>query len=153
MSKISKNLYTIYNNPFMFTPLILEFYKAYPGSDKDSLLSYLILPLVLHGYTKDTLKNATIRSSLRSFVRKKENYYALPSRIDEYKDLTNICIQNSIDTNNLIIRDNLSLEYIGDEIYSAPLLGDSMRAARNLVKVIKDVDVVSVYRILGVKRL
>lgn len=137
----------------MFTPLILEFYRSYPGSDKDFLLSYLLFPLVLHKSTKDTLKKANTRSSLRSFVKNKENYYALPSRVEEYKGLTNLCVQNAIDTNNLVLRDNLSLEFIGGEIVSAPLIGDSMQAVRNLVKVIKDNDIVTIYRTLGVKVL
>lgn len=153
MSKIAKNLYTIYNNPFMFTPLLLEFYKSYPGSDKDSLLSYLIFPLVLHKSTKDTLKNVNVRSSLRTFVRNKENYYALPNRIEEYRDITNMCVQNAIDAQKLVLQDNLSFKYIGEDISDSPLLGDSMRAARNLPKVIKNVDVVTVYRALGVKKL
>lgn len=137
----------------MFTPLILEFYKAYPGSSKDALLSYLIFPFVLHESTRETLKNATTRSTLRTFVRKKENYYALPIKIEEYRDLTNMCIQNAIDTRNLELNENLSLKYVGDNVSSVPLLADSMRAARNLVKVIKNVDVVTVYRTLGVKKL
>lgn len=143
----------IYNNPFLFTPLILEFYRNYPGTDKDCLLSYLIFPLVLHKSTKNTLKTATVRSSLRTFFRNKENYYALPRRIDEYKELTNICVQNGIDTKNLRLRDNLSIEFIGEEVISPPFLSDSIRAARNLVKIIKNVDVATVYRTMGAKSL
>jgi hypothetical protein len=153
MSKVVNNLHTIYNNPFLFTPLILEFYRNYPGSDNDCLLSYLIFPLVLHESTRNTLKTATVRSSLRTFFRNKENYYAIPNRIDEYKELTNICIQNGIDTKSLELKENMSIEFVGEEVVGPPFLSDSMRAARNLVKIIKNVDVVTVYRTVGAKSL
>jgi hypothetical protein len=82
MIKSIKHIHKIFNNPFLFTPLFVNFYKNYSGQNKDILLSYLILPLVLHNETRIWLQNARSNSSLTSFGRNRENYYGLPERVD-----------------------------------------------------------------------
>lgn len=153
MSKVINNIHKIYNNPFVLTPLIVKFYEKYQGQDKDILLSYLILPLVLHTETRDWLKTATIRSSLHSFGRNKKNFYGLPERIKEYKTITNLCMQHAIDNEMLSIGENLKVEVMKPEQSCITTLNNSLKASENIVKIIKDFNVVAVYRLLGVKNL
>ena len=48
MSKYADSVYKINNNIFVFTPLFVAFYKNLKPNPKNLLLSYLVLPLVLH---------------------------------------------------------------------------------------------------------
>lgn len=153
MIKHVKHLHTIYNNPFLFTPLIVNFYNNYKGQDKDILLSYLVLPLVLHEDTRNWLQNARSNSSLSTFGRNRENYYGLPERVKEYKQTTNQCLQYSIDNNIIKINENIQLEVITKDIGYNDFLKDSFKASGNIGKIFKDIDVVSIYRALGVKKI
>jgi len=153
MSKAVKNIHTIYNNPFVLSPLLANFYKNYNGQDNDILLSYLIFPLVLHSVTKDWLKKASTRSSLLSFGRQKENFFGLPQRIQEYKTITNKCLQHLIDNKHLKINDGLSVEVIKPDGACVNSLKESFTASANIVKIFKEYDVISIYKLLGVKQL
>ncbi len=153
MSKVVENLHKIHNNPFVLTPLIVGFYEKYQGAEKDILLSYLILPLVLHTQTRDWLKRANIKSSLYSFGRKEENFYALSQRIEEYKSLSNLCMQYAINNNLISIEEGLKVKVIKSDQSCIETLKDSLKASENIVKIVKDFDVVSIYRLLGVKNL
>ena len=153
MSKILEHTHRIYNNSFVFTPLIIEFYKGYKGQDKDILLAYLILPLVLHEETMQWLSKAKTTSSLHSFGRIKENYFGLPQRIVEYKNITNKCLQNAIDNKRIAIDEDLRVNIIDSSNIDVPLSEKSLKASANIVKIIKDLGVVPIYRLLGVKKL
>lgn len=153
MIKSIKHVHKVYNNPFLLTPLILSFYKNYSGQPKDILLSYLILPLILHDSSRVWLKSATTRSSLTTFGRNRENYYGLPERIEEYKNITNKCIQYAIDKKVIIINNEMQVSLLQSEIEIPTFLGDSVKAAENIYKIFKNLDIASIYRSLGVKQL
>lgn len=153
MSRLVDNISKIHNNPFVLTPLIIGFYNNTEPRPNDILLAYLILPLVLHEESKHSLAYAKVTSSTQSFKRKKENLYGLAGRVESYKDLTNKCIQYAIDNKYIKINKNLSVEVIKKEITTIGSLEKSLRASSNLHKVFRDLDVVSIYRLLGVKEL
>lgn len=153
MIKIVKHTHKIHNNPFILTPLLIAFYKNYIGHEKDILLSYLILPLVLHEDTRITLKNSKKTSSILTFGRKKENLFGLPQRISNYKDITNKCLQYAIDSKMIIITNNLQIKIVDQNINCEPSLKDAFKAAANIVNIVKNLDVVAIYRLLGVKEL
>ena len=153
MIKSIKHIHKIYNNPFLLTPLILSFYKNYTGQPKDILLSYLILPLILHDSSRAWLKSATTRSSLTTFGRNRENYYGLPERIEEYKNITNKCIQYAIDKKAIDVNSEMQVSMLQSKIESPSFLGDSVKAAENIHKIFKDLNIASIYRSLGVKQL
>lgn len=153
MIKIVKHTYTIYNNPFLLTPLFVEFYKVYEGQEKDFLLAYLILPLVLHENTRATLKNARSSSSIHTFTKKKDNLYGLPQRVQEYKELTNKCMQNAIDNKFLSIDEELRIRVVNDKNDYEPSLKEAIKASANIIKIVKKFDIVAVFRLLGLKTL
>ncbi len=153
MSNVIKYNHIVHNNTFLLTTLLHVFYKNYKGQEKDMLLAYLILPLVLNGTTKKNLKRSKTTSSIHSFTRKKENLYGLQKRISEYVELTNKCIQNGIDNRLFVVNKDLKIKVIDEEVLDIPSLKDSIKASSNLVKVLKDLDVISIYRLLGIKTI
>jgi len=58
MSKYADSVYKINNNIFVFTPLFVAFYKNLKPNPKNLLLSYLVLPLVLHKTSQEKIKNS-----------------------------------------------------------------------------------------------
>ncbi len=153
MIKTIKHVHKVYNNPFLLTPLILSFYKNYSGQPKDILLSYLVLPLILHDSSRAWLKGANKNSSLTTFGRNRENYYGLPERIEEYKNITNKCIQYAVDKKVIIINNEMQVSLLQSEIETPTYLGDSIKAAENIYKIFKNLGIASIYRSLGVKQL
>lgn len=163
MSKYIDSIYKVNNNTFALTPIIVEFYKKLEQTNKNVLLSYLVLPLVLNRKSKEALLSTTTRSSIYSFVSNKqknkeniknvENIFGLPSRMNEYKELTNSCLQYAIDNNWISINANLSVNVLTTSIICSTDLKESHKAASNLHKIFKDLDVVTIYRLLGIKKL
>jgi len=153
MSKVVENTYLIHNNPFIFTPLFVEFYKNYKGQNNDILLSYLILPLILHEETRITLQKARIDSSIHTFCRKKGNFYGLPERVLEYKELTNKCLQNAIDNGYFVIDKNLKVNITNNNLINEYSNNELLKASANFVKIIRELDIVAIYRLLGVKKI
>lgn len=153
MVKSIKHIHKIFNNSFLLTPLILSFYKKYSGQSKDILLAYLVLPLVLHDNTRAWLEKARTNSSLTTFGRNRENYYGLPERIEEFKDITNRCLQYAIDKKAIDINSEMQVSILQAEIEYPGFLNDSVKAAENIYKIFKDLDIVTIYRSLGVKQL
>ena len=153
MSEIVDSLYIVHNNAFLLSPLLKEFYINYHGQDKDILLSYLVLPLVLHENTKITLKKSNVTSSLQTFGRNNDNYFGLPERVSEYKDITNKCLQYLIENGHIKINDKLSVEVSPKALGCDPSIKESKKSSKNLVKILRDYDIVTIYRLLGIKKL
>lgn len=153
MSQIVNNIYKIHNNPFVLTPLILEFFKYSQPKPKDILLAYLILPLVLYETSRKFLVLARTTSSLITFSKKKENFFGLPKRVEEYKEITNQCIQYAIDNKIIQINNELTVEILIDDSTTMKNLEQELKASSKLDKIFKDLDVVAIYKSLGLKEL
>lgn len=158
MSKFVDSIYKIHNNLFLLTPLIVEFYKNLEVKQKNILLVYFVLPLVLYEESKLSLKNSNINSSIHTFTnnndkKKRGNLYGLSHRVEIYKDVTNKCIQHAIDNKWIKLNDDLSVEVLNKNIKCSENLKDSFKASSNLYKIFKDLEVLTIYRLLGVKKL
>ncbi len=155
MSRMIDSIYKVNNNPFIFAPLLMEFYKFTESKPKDILLSYLILPLVLYETSKNSLNYSNTNSSISTFSRKKENLYGLGSRLNKYKDITNKCIQYLIDNKYLYLDENLSVKIVNSDkkLYCVTSLRSELKSSGKLNKVFKDYSVVEIYKLLGIKEL
>lgn len=158
MNKFIKNMHTIYNNSFIFTPLLVEFYKTLPTTENNILLAYLVLPLVLHESSKGTLKNVKSSSSIYTFTdtknkTKQDSLFGLQDRIINYKKLTNQCLQHAINGNFIEIEDNLSIKFTKQLENNTIFLSESFKASSNLCKIFKDLDAITIYKLLGIKKL
>ena len=154
MNNLIEHTYTLYNNPFVLTPLILSFYKSYNGCDNDILLAYLVFPLVLHDESQKSIISSKITSRLSKLTKNKEAISGLHERINEHKQLTNLCIQYAIDNHLLTINENMSLSVVVDKIGEVDRgLSNAIKASSKLKNIFGKLDVVSIYKFLGIKEL
>ena len=158
MSKYFDSIYDINNNIFVFTPIIVAFYKNLKPIPKNILLAYLVLPMVLYEDSQRKIKNSNVRSNIFSFINnkdkdKKELIYGLENRIQKYKDITNKCIIYAINQKWLEINEDLSVRYLKDVENKLANLENAYKAASKLHNIFKDFDVVTIYKYLGVKKL
>lgn len=149
------NLYALINSPFKLSSILVEFYREYKNPHpKDILLSYLILPLVLNEESKQKLIKMNTTSSIRSLVKNKVALAGLPERIEEYYEITNLCMEYAFSSEYLELQEDLCVR----PTCRSPSANDNdlkneKKAAINLVKIFKEYDTVAIYRLLGVKKL
>jgi len=143
----------IHNNPFILAPLLELFYAVLPRKPKNVLLSYLVLPLVLYPPSRSFLTNAIASSSIRTMGKERERFYGLSERVEEYKVLTNLCMQHAIDLAAVRVEEDLSVQVIGSGPAVSLCPGTSAKAAGKLGKLLAPYEIPAIYRSLGVKRL
>jgi len=144
---------TLTRSPLLLSPIIESFFKEIKPVGKNLLMGYLVLPIVLYPPSRDFLRNANARSSVRSFCADRIRLAGLPQRVAELRTTTSVAIQNAIDCNRLILRSDLSLVYA--EQQSDPSLGipSETKAAKRLASIFEPYDVPTIYRLLGVTNL
>lgn len=158
MSKYVDSVYKINNNIFVLAPIFVAFYQNLKPNPKNLLLSYLVLPLVLYKTSQEKIKNSNKTSSIFTFLdskdkKKRANIYGLSKRVKEYKEITNQCILYSIENKWLKLNDDLSVGMLEEQKNSISSLDDAFKASSKLCNIFQDLDVVSIYRQLGVKEL
>lgn len=167
MSKTIENLEILNNNPFILTPIIVQFYEKYNGKqEKDMFLAYLILPLVLYEYSKIVLKSK--KKELRTFINyvqkedinnkkieinKNDKLFGLPGRVNEYKELTNLCLQYAFDTGTLRLNKDLSITYIKNDFKVDKSIIEYIEASKNLALLLKNEKITHIYMRLGIKKI
>jgi hypothetical protein len=85
--------------------------------------------------------------------KKREPLFGLPERVDEYRRLTNLCIQYAIDMSAIEVTNDLSLVVNGTELETTLAPRSSVKASKNLAKIFGSYDVAAIYRLLGVPSL
>ncbi|QKF62443.1 three component ABC system middle component [Campylobacter mucosalis] len=158
MSTFIDSIYRLNNNSFIFTPLIVSFYEKLPQTPKNILLAYLVLPLVLNDISRKNIKNSKKSSTIYTFANtrdkdKRKNLFGLTIRVKRYKDLTNSCIQYAIDNGMLLIESDLSVKFIKPSKSIHNNLKDAHNACCKLHNIFKDLDIVTIYKMLGVNEL
>lgn len=154
MSRAINNIYTILNNPFKLMELITYFYSSYENQDKDILLSYLIFPLILNRDSRKKLLNLNRNCNLLSLTKNSNSVVGLEQMIEEYKDITNECIQIALLNGYLELNENKSLvrtnKVLKNEFFK---FSEEYTAIRNFAVILKSNDIVTIYRMLGVKKI
>lgn len=153
MSNAIESYAVIHNNPFILVPLFQLFYAALPRKPRNILLSYLVLPLVLYPPSRSFLANARASSSIRTMSKERERLYGLSERVEEYKVLTNLCMQYAIDLAAVRVEADLSVQLIGSRLDVSLCPESSARAAQKLGKLLVPYEIPAIYRSLGVKNL
>ncbi len=158
MSKYVDSLHKINNNIFVLTPLFVAFYKNLEPTSKNLLLAYLVLPLILYKTSQQKIKTSNSRSSIFSFLNSKEktkrkNVYGLPKRVQEYKEITNQCMLYAVDNGWLKLNDDLSVAVLKEQKNNIENLDDAFKSSSKLCNIFQELDVITIYRQLGVKEL
>ncbi|WP_284320541.1 three component ABC system middle component [Dyella acidisoli] len=151
--KAFQNYATLTRSPLVLAPVIESFFFALERQERSILLSYLVLPIVLHAPSRKFLENARSTSSLITFCKNKDFLVGLSARVERWKSVTGIAIQNSVSCNHLEVKEDLSIAagLVANEVEG--LMPKEMKAAKNLAKLMSPYSVPAVYRILGVGRL
>lgn len=153
MSKFSDNISTIHNNVFSLTPIFVSFYKNLKEKDYDMLLSYFILPIVLHPVCLDEIAELRSNSKLTRIVSNKTYMAGFQDNFEYYKQVTNNCMQYAIDCGYLKVEDKLKIKVINDDIrYVDTSLKRSIELASKLHNIFT-LDVVHTYVVFGIKGL
>ena len=154
MSDFIESIHTIYNNPFILTPVLLTFYKNYVGQKNDLLLAYLIFPIVLEQEHVQKIKQINSKTSLSRFTKDEAFISGFYDRLESYRSITNLCLQYAIDSNYIQVNKNLSVKVITDDVlFIDPLLKDAHELSNKLFKVFKKINVVNIYQAFGIKEL
>jgi hypothetical protein len=136
--------------------------------DRDVLLAYLVLPLVLNEDSRRPLLRKDSRRTLRTYfnfnkkldevkgveeVKKNKKLFGLPDRIEEFKQITNLCIQYSIDRGCLNLTNDLSISFDRFDFQHDNTLVEYLVAAENLAAMFRNDKITHIYMMFGIKNL
>ena len=151
-TQVSDHLYTLHRTPFALAPVIQSFYQHWEPIEKDVLLSYLILPLVTYKPMHGFLHRARRDSSIRTMAADVERLIGLAMRVKEFKPITNAALLILAAEKSLEITSNLSVRTLQNP-RSANADKALMKYGQKLAMVLSGENVVSIYRMLGLKSL
>lgn len=153
MSKFVDNIFTLQNNVFALTPLLISFYKNLQSREKDMLLAYFVFPLVLNQECIEKIKQLNSNSQLSRITRDKDIMAGFEERFTFYKGITNRCLQYALDCKYIEIDKNLTVHVISNEqMFTDPILTDSLKLSSILYKVFTR-NVINTYYSFGIKKL
>ena len=150
--KISDHIYTLHRTPFALAPVIQNFYHHWETVEKDMLLSYLILPLVTYKPMHVFLNRARRDSSVRTMTSDSRRLVGLAMRIEEFKPITNAALLILTAERRLEITPELSVRSIKHP-HAINSDQDLLRYSQKLSMVLSGENVISIYRMLGLKSL
>ncbi|MFP0195049.1 three component ABC system middle component [Pseudomonas sp. PHC1] len=151
-TQVSDHLYTLHRTPFALAPVIQSFYQHWEPVEKDVLLSYLILPLVTYKPMHTFLNRARRDSSVRTMSSDAERLIGLAMRVEEFKPITNAALLILAAEKSLEITPELSVRSLQkpQSVNSDKAL---LKYSQKLAMVLSGENVVSIYRMLGLKSL
>ena len=153
MSKFIENISTLQNNTFILTPLLVSFYKNLKPTDKNILLAYFVLPLVLNNEFLEKIQKITTASSLSRITRDKDIMAGFEERFYFYKEQTNKCLQYAIDCKYIEIDKNLAVNVINEcKTLTDPCMNKSINLSSQLYKIFTK-NVINTYYAFGIKAL
>lgn len=151
-SNAADHIYTLRRTPFALAPVIHSFYDHWDVTEKDVLLSYLILPLVTYKPLHQFLHNSSRKSSIRTLLQEPSRVLGLELRIEEFKPITNAALLILTSERKIQIADDMSIATQG-KIRVENADDKLVKYARKLAVVLNGESVVSIYRSLGLKSL
>lgn len=147
-----EHLHTLQRSPFALAPVIHQFYDGAPPRDRDLLLSYLVLPMVLYPTMQKYLLGATKRSNVRTLCNDQSRLVGLVHNTGRFKALTHSALLVLTAERSIEITDALTVKSVG-KVRGVNAVEKHLRAAEKLSIVFAEADVVSIYRMLGFKSL
>ena len=147
-----KQLFTLQRSPIALAPVVHKFFHSSSPRDRDLLLSYLVLPMVLHPLMQKYLLTVRKTSNLRTLCQEQSRLVGLVNNTHLLKKLTNSALLVLTAEKGIQVSQSLSIKSIAS-VKDGNANPDHLEAARRLAIVFAEVDVVSIYRTLGFKSL
>lgn len=153
MSRFIENISTLQNNTFILTPVLVSFYKNLKPTDKNILLAYFVLPLVLNNEFLEKIHKITTASNLTRITKDKNIMAGFEERFYFYKEQTNKCLQYAIDCKYIEVNNNLAVTVINDvNMLTDSRLEKSLNLSSQLYKIFTK-NVINTYYAFGIKAL
>lgn len=153
MSKFIENISTLQNSTFILTPLLVSFYKNLKPTDKNILLAYFVLPLVLNNEFLEKIQKITTASNLSRITKDKDIMAGFEERFYFYKEQTNKCLQYAIDCKYIEVDKNLTVTVINDSnILTDSRYKKNINISSQLYKIFTK-NVINTYYAFGIKSL
>ena len=154
MAQAYNDILTIRNNAFTLTPILVSFYSECKQTKDNFFLAFVVLPLLFKEKWVEKKPRILIDSKLPAWVMgNKFSIEGLPSRISYFHDITLRCIQYAIDMKwlklegtTIVYQPEKKEEWSKSKFYS-----DQLDNSRNLNKLFKEMEVVDILMILGIK--
>lgn len=147
-----EHLFTLQRSPIALAPVIHKFFASSQPRERDLLLSYLVLPMVLYPAMQEYLLTVIKTSNLRTLCKDQSRLVGLTRNAQQFKPLTHAALLVLKAEQSIEITDDLAVKSIGD-VRAANANPRQLEAARRLSMVCAEADVVSIYRTLGFKSL
>lgn len=110
MTSAIEHLGNLHQNPYILAPLIEVFYRELAVEKRDTLLSYLILPLIFNKDVFPLLKVVRNDSTFFTKFKDKSVLSDVSSRVTDFKSVTNSCMQILFELNVFSISDGRVIE-------------------------------------------
>jgi len=147
-----EHLFTLQRSPIALAPVIHQFFANSQPRERDLLLSYLVLPMVLYPVMQEYLLTARKTSNLRTLCKEKSRLVGLTRNTQQFKPLTHAALLVLKAEQSIEVTNDLTVKSVGD-VRAANANPKQLEAARRLSMVCAEADVVSIYRTLGFKSL
>jgi hypothetical protein len=151
-AKPIEHLFTLQRSPIALAPVIHNFFAHSEPRERDLLLSYLVLPMVLYPAMQAYLLAVRKTSNLRTLCKEQSRLVGLTHNTQQFKSLTNAALLVLQAEQRIEITDDLTVKSVGD-VRASNANPKQLEAARRLSMVCAEADVVSIYRTLGFKSL
>ena len=148
---IEKHIKNINVNPFWGGIIIQAFHEGYNKEKCPLNLHYIILPLILFKDSRNLFESITVRASLVRIVNENQIVFSeLQNRIWDMRRLTNMSLVNLNNSSAISLKNDVEIVETVDYL---KLTGDTvpfLRAATYLGKLLREFNVLEVYKILKV---
>lgn len=147
-----ENIFTLQRSPIALAPVIHQFFASSQPRERDLLLSYLVLPMVLYPAMQEYLLTVRKTSNLRTLCKEQSRLVGITRNTQQFKPLTHAALLVLKAEQGIEITDDLTVKSVGD-VRAANANPKQLEAARRMSMVCAEADVVSIYRTLGFKSL
>jgi hypothetical protein len=148
---IDKHIKNININPFWGGIIIQAFHNGYNKEECPLNLHYTVLPIVMYKDSRKIFENITIRASLTKIVDENPiTFSELQNRIWDMRRLTNMSLVNLNNSGKISLKSDVEIiETIDYQKFTGDT-GPFLRAASYLGKLLRELSVLEVYKILKV---
>ncbi|PSV96978.1 hypothetical protein CTM91_19180 [Photobacterium aquimaris] len=153
MANAIDHIESFHYNAYLLAPILERFYEFSIEKDKNILLSYLVLPLLLYPESRNKLKTANIKSSIYTIFSDQTILYGLNERIENFSAITNKCLLLLVNEGSIKINESMSVTYLSKKMDMSLCNKDIVRASKNISILFNSHEIVEVFRKLGVKKI